>query len=638
MIPEEKVREILERTDIVALVARSVELKRAGRSLKGLCPFHGERTPSFMVSPDRRRFKCFGCGAGGDAISFVMRQGGVGFVEAARSLAAQAGVRLDSTGDDRQMREKLELRRIHDLAARFYAERLWDERAGKAGRAHLTGRGVSEETARAFGLGYAPASWNELAGRCVREGVFDLALRAGLLSPRKDAPGAAGPKQARDGYDFFRGRLMIPIRSPEGQTVAFGGRIIEGQDDRKFINSRESPIYRKGELLFGVDAARDSIRKSGQALLVEGYFDAIALHQHGIRNTVALCSASLTAEQVKLLRRFEARELVLVLDGDEAGRRGVARAAGPLLAMGMPARVVVLPAGVDPDEHVLAVGAAAFRAQVEKAPSMTEHLIATALPEGSGATFEQKLAALAQLQPILAQVPEGLERSLFVQSLSRGLGVDERDLRARLGEAPLRAPAASPAPPTASREAALPPAPRRAAALASVDPLEEVILVAHLLVEPELARLPPAGILEELAHPGLRAIAAEQIQGVLDGQPRTADEILEGLDAKLASRVRQVMRIVLAQAEGPRRDEFQQKCRFYRQRLAKREEDQIQRQLAALAREITAQRQNGRGPEALQPLLDEHLSLIEQKKALALARRGASLPDSKGLHQPSHGR
>jgi DNA primase len=622
LIPEEKVQEILERTDIVALVARSVELKRAGRSFKALCPFHGEHTPSFTVSPERRRFKCFGCGVGGDAIAFVMRQQGVGFVEAARSLASQAGVRLESGADDKLMREKLELRRVHELAVRFYSERLGDERAGKLGREHLTKRGITAETARAFGLGYAPAAWNELSNRCVKEGMYELALRAGLLSPRNTTSGQTGT--SANAYDFFRGRLMIPIRSPEGPTVGFGGRVVEGDDDRKFINSRESAIFKKGELLFAIDAAREPIRKSGQAILVEGYFDAIALHQQGLRNTVALCSASLTPEQVKLLRRCEARELVLILDGDEAGRRGVTKAAGPLLAMGMPARVVVLPSGVDPDEHALAIGGEAFRAKVAAAPALTEHLVASALPAGKTATFEEKLKALAALQPILGQIPEGLERSLFLQVLSQGLGVAEADLRARLGDAPTRATpqAATPAEARSNPQSGHSGSLRRAPPAAPVDPMEEIVLVAHLLVEPTLARLPDSDVMEELAHPGLRAVAAEQIQAAVDGQPMTADEILEGLDPRLAGRVQQVMRIVLAQPEGPRREEFRLKCQGYRQRIARREEEQIQRQLAALAKEIAQQRQSGRDAATLQPLLDEHLSLTQQKKALAVARRG----------------
>jgi DNA primase len=625
LIPEEKVQEILERTDIVALVARSVELKRAGRSLRALCPFHGERTPSFYVSPERRRFKCFGCGVGGDAIAFVMRQQGIGFVEAARSLASQAGVRLEAGADDKLMREKLDLRRVHELAVRFYSERLGDERAGKLGREHLVKRGITAETARAFGLGYAPAAWGELAARCAKEGVAELALRAGLLSPRNTSSGQTRPGSP-DAYDFFRGRLMIPIRSPEGSTVGFGGRVVEGDDDRKFINSRESAIFKKGELLFAIDAAREPIRKSGQAILVEGYFDAIALHQQGLRNAVALCSASLTPEQVKLLRRCEARELILILDGDEAGRRGVSKAAGPLLAMGMPARVVVLPAGVDPDEHVLAIGGDAFRASVAAAPALTEHLVQSALPAGKTASFEEKLKALATLQPILGQIPEGLERSLFLQVLSQGLGVPEADLRARLGDAPTR-----PAPPSATGSARrgtpeeAGSAGRRAEAKGrstSIDPIEEIVLVAHLLVEPALARLPDSDVLEELAHAGLRAVAAEQIQAAVDGQPMTADEILEGLDPRLAGRVQQIMRIVLAQPEGARREEFRLKCQGYRQRIARREEEQIQRQLAALGKEISRQQQSGLDAATLQPLLDEHLSLTQQKKALAVARRG----------------
>jgi DNA primase len=291
--------------------------------------------------------------------------------------------------------------------------------------------------------------------------------------------------------------------------------------------------------------------------------------------------------------------------------------------MGMPARVVVLPSGVDPDEHVLAVGGEAFLAQVAAAPALTEHLVQSALPAGKTATFEDKLKALAAMQPILGQIPEGLERSLFLQVLSQGLGVAEADLRARLGDAPTRAapPAATKAAPKTNGQAD-PRAGHRAPAAAPTDPLEEIVLVAHLLVEPTLARLPDSDVMEGLAHPGLRAVAAEQIQAAVDGQPMTSDEILEGLDPRLAARVQQVMRIVLAQPEGPRREEFRLKCQGYRQRIARREEEQIQRQLAALAKEIAQQRQSGRDAATLQPLLDEHLSLTQQKKALAVARRG----------------
>jgi DNA primase len=288
--------------------------------------------------------------------------------------------------------------------------------------------------------------------------------------------------------------------------------------------------------------------------------------------------------------------------------------------------VVVLPAGVDPDDHALAIGGDAFRALVAAAPPLTEQLVQSALPAGKEASFEDKLKALAALQSILGQIPDGLERSLFLQVLSEKLGVAEADLRARLGDAPARAapPAAQPRPAAsangASNGAAT--AGKRSAPAAPADPIEEIVLVAHLLVEPALARLADSQVLEELPHPGLRAVAAEQIQAAVDGQAMTADEILEGLDPRLAARVQQVMRIVLAQPEGPRREEFRLKCQGYKQRIARREEEQIQRQLAGLAKEIGRLRQGGADPAALQPLLEEHLSLTQQKQALTAARRG----------------
>ncbi|MHB1844039.1 MAG: DNA primase [Deltaproteobacteria bacterium] len=625
LIPEETVQEILERTDIVALVSRSVELKRAGRSHKGLCPFHGERTPSFTVSSERRRFKCFGCGAGGDAIAFVMRQEGKSFVEAVRSLAQQAGVRLEASAEDEKLsREKRELRRAHEVAARFFQERLFPpsgEPAGgpsaAPGREHLERRGVRPETARAFGLGYAPAAWNELTGRFVREGMLETALRSGLVSARENGPRkGSGP----NAYDFFRGRLMIPIRSLDGATVGFGGRAIEGDDDRKFVNSRESPIFKKGELLFAISNARDAIRRSGQALLVEGYFDAIVLQQEGVANAVALCSASLTPEQVKLLRRCETREVVLVLDGDEAGRRGVTRAAGTLLSAGMPTRVLTLPSGVDPDEHVLALGAAKFKDEIARAMPLTDHLLSSALPEGPKASFEAKLRALSELRPVFQEIAEGLERSLFLTSLSRHLGVSEADLRAKLGEPPRRALQAAHPPPAPERTRARP-----ASTVAPAVSVEELLLIAHLLVDPELARLPEAAVLEDLGHPGLRALAAEQVEAAIDGQARDADEILEGLDPLLARRIQDLMRVVLSEADSARREEFLQKCRVHGKRLARREEEQLQRQLGEIARRIAELKREGSAAAELAALEEEHLALAGQKRELAGARfRGAS--------------
>jgi DNA primase len=625
LIPEEKVQEILERTDIAALVGRSVELKRAGRSLKGLCPFHGERTPSFTVSPERRRFKCFGCGAGGDAISFVMRREGKGFGEAARLLAAECGVRLTEGEDDRVLREKLLLRRVNDLAARFYLQQLWDRTSGAPARAHLKARGLNGEAAKRFGLGFAPPAWNELAKQAVTAGMLDAALAAGLCVPRKATSGPTPIRRSGDGgaYDFFRGRLMIPVRNAEGATVGFGGRTLAlpglPADDRKFVNSRESIIYRKGDLLFAIDLAKDAIRKSGQALLVEGYFDAIALHMAGITNAVALCSASLTAEQIKLLRRFDAKELVLILDGDDAGRRGVDRAAGALLASAMPTRIMVLPQGLDPDEHVLAVGGQRFRDEVTAALPLTEHLVAMALPARQQASFEQKLKAIAELRPIVAQVPEGLERTLLLGALSRGLGVTESDLSKSLqGKNP--AARSTPSPPSGGVETrgARPEPDRRGRRLL----IEELLLLAHLLHDPDLARLPQSQELEAIEHVGLRAVAAQVMEGVRDGHPTPIAEVLAGLTPALRDQLSELLTRVRLQPARAHREEFIQKCALHRARMERNEEDQLQQQLRALAGEIgVRRRQVPPDDPTLRELIDEHVRLTELKRSLAAVHR-----------------
>ncbi|HEX4621335.1 MAG TPA: DNA primase, partial [Myxococcaceae bacterium] len=346
MIPEQKIEEILERVDLVALVSRHVELKKSGRNFKGLCPFHGEKTPSFQVNPEMRRFKCFGCNAGGDAIAFVQRYLGKSFVDAVRELAREAGVDLEAA-EDPSARERAQLREVTSLAAEHFKARLWDEQAGAQARHYLQERGVPDEMTRAFGLGWAPAAWTELADKMREAGVLEWGVKAGLAAPRSRGDGY---------YDMFRGRLFVPIRSPEGRTIAFGGRLLEGEEGPKYLNSRESKLYNKSEVLFGMDLARNEIRRLKAAVLVEGYFDCIGLHQVGVKHTVALCSTALTQGHLSLLSRSEAKELVLLLDGDEAGRKAVERLAGPLLAAGTPTRVGLLPQGEDPDTFARKVG------------------------------------------------------------------------------------------------------------------------------------------------------------------------------------------------------------------------------------------------------------------------------------------
>jgi len=450
-IPPEKIEEILERIDLVALISRHVELKKAGRSFRGLCPFHGEKTPSFHVFPDSRHYKCFGCDEGGDAISFLKRHSGRAFLDVVRDLANEAGVTLDER-EDPAARERAQLLEASELARRHFEERLWNSPLARAGREHLEQRGVSEALARQFCLGYALNAWNDLGDRFVKEGVLDWGARAGLCAPRKSGEGY---------FDLFRGRLMIPIRSPEGRTVGFGARLVEttrpgAEPGPKYLNSRESPLYRKGETLYALDLARDEIRRTRSAILVEGYFDVIGLFAAGVRNAVALCSTALTPGHLAALARADARELVLLLDGDAAGLKAVERLAAPILATGVTARVAALPEGDDPDTFALREGKSGVDELLRTAPALSEHLLERALPHGRASGLEEKMAALARFRPLLEGMPPGMARTLLISQLAGHLGVSEGDVKAHLlaeAKAPAR-PARKAAPAAAGKSLA----------------------------------------------------------------------------------------------------------------------------------------------------------------------------------------
>lgn len=489
LIPEAKIQEVRERVDMVALVQRhGVELKKSGRSFKGLCPFHQERSPSFHVWPDEKRFKCFGCQAGGDAISFVQRLLGKPFTDTVRDLAGELGIDIEAAVDP-AMKERQQVKDATDFAARYFEAQLWEPVVGRNAREYLRSRGLSEAAMRAFGLGWAPLAWTGLSDMLREQGLLSFGEKAGLVAPRQRADGY---------YDTFRGRVIIPIRSPEGRTIAFGGRLLEGDDGPKYLNSRENRLYNKSEILFAVDRARDDIRRRKVAVLVEGYFDAIGLHEAGVKNAVALCSTALTPGHLALLHRLEAKELVLLLDGDTAGRTAVERLAGAILNAGASCRVAVLPEGEDPDEYARRVGAEGVQRLLQDAPPLTRHLFSTALPDGPAASFEDKMAALERLRPITAQVPVGLVRSAFFGAMARHFGLPAQELEATLrAKAPTLRPAPRPAP-----RGEPPPDPLEAAWGACV-------LRDRALLERDAQRT-----VDELKHIGLRTLVADLQRGV----------------------------------------------------------------------------------------------------------------------------
>jgi len=356
-------REILARTDIGEVIGAYVSLRKRGNDLVGLCPFHGEKTPSFHVHPDRGFFKCFGCDAKGDAFSFIQRHENVGFADALRILAKRVGIEVENE-DPRATRARSEREAIYhanDVARTWFHRMLLDPREGAAARAYCEGRGITPATIEAFSLGFAPEGWDGLVGELRSNDVdLELAVRGGLLKP----------SQRGGYYDFYRERLMIPTVATTGETIAFGGRAL-GEAEPKYINTSTTPVYTKGRYLFALNVARRAAAKDDSVIVVEGYLDCIALHQAGFANAVAVLGTAFTPEQARELRKV-ATSAVLCFDADAAGVEAALKSIDVLAAEGVRASALRIPDGKDPDEFVRRNGAGAFRELLAKPIAATQ--------------------------------------------------------------------------------------------------------------------------------------------------------------------------------------------------------------------------------------------------------------------------
>lgn len=431
MIPDEKVREVRERASIVEVVSDYMSLRKSGANYQGLCPFHGEKTPSFNVNPARGIFHCFGCGAGGNVVTFVMRMEGVSFPAAVRFLAKRVGVEIPerplSREEKRKVDEQEELFRVGELAALFYVRVLESEEAGAQGREYLARRGVDQQIAATYRMGFAPAGWDQLVRHLQKQGVaLEWAERLGLLR-RRDGGGF---------YDTFRNRLLFTIADLHGRPIGFGGRVMDDSLP-KYINSPESSIYRKSEVLFGLDLAKKGMREQGSAIVVEGYFDHLALYRAGFTNVVATCGTALTPAQVRLLKRYAEKAYVL-FDGDEAGRKATVRALDLFLEAEFPARVVRIPSGDDPDTFVRREGSAGFAPLLDQALPIFEFFCQELLRELDIRTVEGKVAFEREVKPRLLKMQNPIERSLYEKEVCRVLGIGQQTLRQSVG--PMAAP------------------------------------------------------------------------------------------------------------------------------------------------------------------------------------------------------
>jgi DNA primase len=607
MIPDSIIEEIRNRTDVVAVIGRHVELQRSGRTWKGCCPFHGERTPSFHVYPEDKHFKCYGCGEYGDVFKFLQKLEGKEFPEVVRSLAAEVGVEIpEETVEDtvearRRRKERAEALAACDAAARYWQARLWSPH-GEAGRAYLASRGISEEEARRFRLGISADEWSDLPARLEpKEISLDSIDRAGLRV-----------QSDRGGYDRFRGRLMFPIAAIDGVIIGFGARAMGDEKGAKYINTPETVLYKKSRVLYGLDLARESIRKTRSAVLVEGYFDVIGLHQAGVKNAVAVCGTALTPEHLELLERCDCREVVILFDGDLAGLAAPAKAAQVLLPSAVSGKVAVLPSGagkVDPDDFARARGKEGVDALLASAIPLTDFLIVRAVerhcPGGApDAPVEAKLAAVRELAPLVRLAPEGLARTTFEERIARRIELDLQALRDEIQGRPR-----APAPGAGRHPAPTRPGPRASVLLPgpAVDALG--ILAGHpglgsVAAEEDLARLFPEGPLAELVRELCR-------------DPIPLEDLLARLgpvaDARAVQRVR-----ALAGPAAPRADTAE---RELRRALVEAKLDAVRREQSRLLAQVA----RGGSPPA-EELTREQLTLQRRRQDLEKRREELRRP------------
>ncbi len=421
---DEFLTELKMRCDIEQTISMYVPLKRRGKNLVGLCPFHNEKTPSFTVYPDSQSFYCFGCGAGGEVIGFIRRAENLDFYEAVKYLADKAGLVMPSEGFDNSMAEKR--RRMYEInkeAARFFNSCLFSE-MGKEGLDYYKSRGMKKSTITRFGLGYAPNSWDSLLKHMRQKGYsYEELYEANLAN-----------KSEKDGrvrfYDSFRNRVMVPIIDVRGNVVAFGGRVLDDSKP-KYINSSDTLVYKKSLGVFGLNFAKNSGEKS--LILVEGYMDAITLHQAGFTNVIACLGTAFTGEMAHLLARY-AEEIILCYDSDEAGQKATSRALGVLNSIGMKVRVVHLSGGKDPDEILRKFGPERVRSLIDGAANDIEYALLAARKDLDLGTSDGKMKYLDAVAEILAATKNNIAQDIYSSRLAEELSVSKESILARVNQ------------------------------------------------------------------------------------------------------------------------------------------------------------------------------------------------------------
>jgi len=427
LYPQTFVDDLKHQADIVVVIQDYVSLKKNGANYKGLCPFHGEKTPSFQVNRDKGFFHCFGCGAGGDVIKFLQLHEKIGFHDAVKQLAQRFGMTIPETEQTDDQRasaaEREALLKVHESAAKWFREQLLTPAAARI-RRQIADRGINDTTGEAMGLGFAPPSRTALKDELLKQGYSEgLLIRAGLLVQREEGPSV----------DRFRNRLMIPIRRDTGSVIGFGGRAVDADQQPKYLNSPETPIYSKGRTLYGLDLSKAGIRQKGFGVLVEGYFDFGQVYQAGFP-AVASCGTALTPQQVQQLHRF-ASKVVLSFDPDTAGQGAAAKSSELFVADGFDVNVAELPAGQDPDTFIRSHGASGYGERLKHSKPYLEYLLDRTAAGYNLNSDEGRVKFLAAMLPTAARIPDAAMRDRFADRLAFKANITDEVVRAKIREA-----------------------------------------------------------------------------------------------------------------------------------------------------------------------------------------------------------
>ncbi|MCK9280715.1 MAG: DNA primase [Melioribacteraceae bacterium] len=423
-IPEQKIDEIRQSANIVDIISTHVQLKKRGKNFVGLCPFHTEKTGSFVVSEDKQIYRCFGCGSGGNIFKFLMDYKNISFIEAVQEIADFIGYQLKFEDNNKGEDDVLEvLYEINLTAARFFTDTLYKSNDGEIAREYLKKRNIKPQVQKSFGLGFAPSGWNNF---------YDHAVANKLDLEKTKLLGLIDKNDSGKFYDKYRGRVIFPIFSPNGRVIAFGGRILENSDNAaKYLNSPENPIYLKRKSLYGLFHSKEEIRKLDKAILVEGYLDLISLFQNGVKNVVASSGTSLTEEQVQLLSRFT-KNIIVLFDSDEAGQKAALRSIEILIKSDFDVKVALLPKGEDPDSYIQKNGKEVFDDFLSKSQNFLEFRLRIFEERGMLSDPNEATKVIRETVRIIALVSDKIKQGLLITTLAKKFNLREKMLESEL--------------------------------------------------------------------------------------------------------------------------------------------------------------------------------------------------------------